>query len=213
MSGVPDRFFVAIAGNIGAGKTHVARVLGERLGWPVYYEPVIDNPYLDRFYADMTRWSFHLQVYFLSERYKAQRRFQLENRSFIQDRTIYEDAEVFARTLHAQGDMAKDDYETFRSLFWEMVETLRPPNLIVYLRAPLAALLERIGARGRECERSIRADYLGRLDAAYGRWMAEARDRFEVLEVDTAVPRFLDTGLLRLADEVARRAREGPERG
>ena len=104
-------FFVAIAGNIGVGKTLVSRTLGTELGWPVYYEPVIDNPYLERFYADMARWSFHLQMYFLSERYKAQKRLLTDNRSFIQDRTIYEDAEVFARTLLGQGDMSRSPSE------------------------------------------------------------------------------------------------------
>lgn len=207
-------FFLAVAGNIGVGKTYVSRTLGEQLDWPIYYEPVIENPYLEHFYADMSRWSFHLQMYFLSERYQAQKRLLAENRSFIQDRTIYEDAEVFARTLLNQGDMTRVDYDTYRSLFWEMVEGLRPPDLIVYLRAPVDTLVERIARRGRECEKSIPQEYLERLENAYGQWMAEARDRFEVLEVDTTRPGFLESGLTELRDtvlEAARRKGHGTE--
>lgn len=199
-------FFLAVAGNIGVGKTHVSRTLADRLGWPVYYEPVVENPYLDAFYGDMSRWAFHLQIYFLSERYRAQKRFTLERRSFLQDRTIYEDAEVFARTLHAQGDMSRTDYDTYRSLFWSMVETLRPPDLIVFLRAPIEVLLARIASRGRACEQTIDRTYLERLDAAYATWMAEARDRFDVLEVDTEPAGFLDEGIGRIEDAVHERA-------
>lgn len=203
-------FFLAVAGNIGVGKTHVSRTLGERLGWPVYYEPVIENPYLEPFYGDMSRWAFHLQMYFLSERYQAQKRLTAEDRSFIQDRTIYEDAEVFATTLLRQGDMTRVDYDTYRALFWEMVEGLRPPDLILYMKASVPALLERIASRGRECEASIAADYLERLESAYAIWLTEARDRFEVIEVDTEVPDFLDGGLDRLEREVrARVTRRG----
>ena len=207
MSGEGAGFFLAVAGNIGVGKTHVSRTLGGRLGWPVYYEPVIENPYLERFYADMSRWSFHLQMYFLSERFKAQKRLLMENRSFIQDRTIYEDAEVFARTLLRQGDMSRVDYDTYRSLFWEMVETLRPPDLIVYLRAGVPTLLQRIAERGRECEKSISAEYLERLESAYDQWMTEARERFEVLVVDTEARDFLAAGVARIETEVLTRIR------
>jgi deoxyadenosine/deoxycytidine kinase len=181
----PAGMFVAVAGNIGVGKTLISRALGERLGWSVYYEPVIENPYLDRFYADMSRWAFHLQVYFLSERFKAQKRMLQDHAPFIQDRTIYEDAEVFATTLLRQGNMTRVDYDTYRSLFVEMVETLTPPDLIVYLRAGLPTLLDRIRTRGRECEQGISPEYLERLEQAYANWMAEARDRFDVIEVET----------------------------
>ncbi len=200
-------FFLAVAGNIGVGKTHVSRTLGQRLGWPVYYEPVIDNPYLEDFYADMSRWSFHLQLYFLSERFKAQKRLERDARSFIQDRTIYEDAEVFAQTLLQQGDFSRVDYDTYRSLFWAMVEMLRVPDLIIYLRSSVPTLLGRIETRGRECEKSISAEYLERLDAAYGRWMSEARDRHEILEVDTETDDFLEDGLRELEKTIRDRAR------
>jgi len=200
-------FFLAVAGNIGVGKTHVSSTLSQRLGWPVYYEPVIENPYLEDFYADMSRWSFHLQMYFLSERYKAQKRFVMEKRSFIQDRTIYEDAEVFATTLLRQGDMSRIDYDTYRSLFWEMVDGIRPPDLILSLKASIDTHVERIHSRGRECEQGISREYLERLEHAYGAWMAEARDRFEVLEVDTEAPDFLDAGLERIYEDVRARAR------
>jgi deoxyadenosine/deoxycytidine kinase len=200
-------FFLAVAGNIGVGKTHVSSSLAQRLNWPIYFEPVIDNPYLEPFYADMGRWAFHLQVFFLSERFKAQKRFLSGTESFIQDRTIYEDAEVFARTLKGQGDLSQTDYDTYRSLFWEMVETLRAPDLILYLRAPVDTLLDRISNRGRDCEKSIDPAYLARLQAAYDAWMVEARDRFHVIEVDTEAPDFLTQGLDRLEETVRKKAR------
>lgn len=150
-----------------------------------------------------------------AERYKAQKR-SADRRSFIQDRTIYEDAEVFARTLFQQGDMTRVDYDTYRSLFWEMVDSLAPPALILYLRASVPTLLERIASRGRACELAIAPAYLERLDDAYAAWMSEARDRFDVLEVDTETPDFLTSGLDRIEQEVIRRVRDkgrtvGPE--
>ena len=121
-------FFLAIAGNIGVGKTELTNRLSAELGWLAYYEPVIENPYLDVFYADMKRWSFHLQIYFLSERFKAQAEIGRSELPFIQDRTIYEDAEIFARTLHAQGSMTDVDYHNYTALFDIMVGFLRKPD-------------------------------------------------------------------------------------
>ena len=178
-------YFLAIAGNIGVGKTELTNRLSEELGWLAYYEPVIQNPYLDAFYGDMERWSFHLQIYFLSERFKAQVEIGRSALPFIQDRTIYEDSEIFARTLHAQGSMTQVDYENYRALFGIMVSYLRKPDLIVYLRASAPVLMERIARRGRGSEKSIQLEYLQRLNDAYDAWMARVRGEIEVLEIDT----------------------------
>ena len=178
-------YFLAIAGNIGVGKTELTTRLSAELGWMAYYEPVIQNPYLDDFYADMSRWSFHLQIYFLSERFKAQVQIGSSPLPFIQDRTIYEDAEIFARVLHDQGSMTEVDYRNYTSLFHVLVGFLRKPDLIVYLKASPEVLMERIARRGRASEKSIGIDYIARLNGAYDDWMRRARSQTEVLEIDT----------------------------
>src|SRR5262249_24050980 len=128
-------YFLAVAGNIGVGKTELTLRLSEELGWAAYFEPVIQNPYLDPFYENMPRWSFHLQIYFLSERFKAQQQIGQSAIPFIQDRTIYEDAEIFARTLHEQGSMTGVDYQNYTALFHILASFLRKPDLILYLKA------------------------------------------------------------------------------
>ncbi len=178
-------FFLAIAGNIGVGKTELTNRLSQELGWVAYYEPVIQNPYLDPFYKDMPRWSFHLQIYFLSERFKAQVEIGRSSLPFIQDRTIYEDAEIFARTLHAQGSMTAVDYENYTSLFGVMVDFLRKPDVILYLKASPETLMRRIAKRGRDSEKGVGIDYIQRLNDAYDAWMVRARADTEVLEIDT----------------------------
>ncbi len=178
-------YFLAIAGNIGAGKTELTNRLSAELGWMAYYEPVIENPYLDPFYRDMPRWSFHLQIYFLSERFKAQVEIGKSSLPFIQDRTIYEDAEIFARTLHQQGSMTEVDYRNYVALFECMVSFLRRPDLILYLKASPEVLMDRIARRGRPSERAIGIDYITRLNRAYEEWMERARHELEVLEIDT----------------------------
>lgn len=178
-------YFLAVAGNIGVGKTELTHRLSEELGWVAYYEPVIQNPYLDPFYENMTRWSFHLQIYFLSERFKAQADIGKSALPFIQDRTIYEDAEIFARTLHDQGSMTDVDYQNYVSLFRILVSYLRKPDLVLYLKATPPVLLERIARRGRSSERSISLDYLSRLNHAYEDWIRRSRAEVEVLEIDT----------------------------
>jgi deoxyadenosine/deoxycytidine kinase len=182
---VSPGYFLAIAGNIGVGKTELTTRLSAELGWMAYYEPVIQNPYLDDFYADMSRWSFHLQIYFLSERFKAQVQIGSSPLPFIQDRTIYEDAEIFARVLHDQGSMTEVDYRNYTSLFHVLVGFLRKPDLIVYLKASPEVLMERIARRGRASEKSIGIDYIARLNGAYDDWMRRARAETEVLEIDT----------------------------
>ena len=178
-------YFLAIAGNIGVGKTELTTRLSAELGWMAYYEPVIQNPYLDDFYADMARWSFHLQIYFLSERFKAQVQIGASPLPFIQDRTIYEDAEIFARVLHDQGSMTDVDYRNYTALFHVLVGFLRKPDLIIYLKASPDVLMERIARRGRASEKSIAKSYIGRLNDAYEDWMRRARAETEVLEIDT----------------------------
>ncbi len=178
-------FFLAIAGNIGVGKTELTNRLTAELGWAAHYEPVIHNPYLDPFYKDMQRWSFHLQIYFLGERFKAQVEIGRSPLPFIQDRTIYEDAEIFARTLREQGSMTEVDYENYVALFNCMIGFLRPPDLIVYLKASPATLMERIAKRGRDSEKAIGVGYIERLNAAYDDWMRRAAGHCEVLEIDT----------------------------
>lgn len=178
-------FFLAIAGNIGVGKTELTHRLSTELGWVAYYEPVIQNPYLDPFYRDMTRWSFHLQIYFLGERFKAQVEIGRSSLPFIQDRTIYEDAEIFAKTLYEQGSMTEVDYRNYTSLFHCMVDFLRKPDVILYLKASPEVLMGRIGKRGRESEKGIGIDYIQRLNAAYDDWMVRARSYTEVIEIDT----------------------------
>ena len=178
-------YFIAIAGNIGVGKTELTHRLAAELGWLAYYEPVIHNPYLDPFYADMRRWSFHLQIYFLSERFKAQVEIGRSALPFIQDRTIYEDAEIFARTLREQGSMTDVDYQNYVALFEIMVGFLRKPDLVIYLKASPETLMDRIARRGRPSEQGIQIDYLARLGRAYDGWMERARAEMEVVEIDT----------------------------
>jgi deoxyadenosine/deoxycytidine kinase len=204
---VPQGYFLAVAGNIGVGKTELTHRLSEELGWAAYFEPVVQNPYLDPFYQNMTRWSFHLQIYFLSERFKAQVEIGKSASAFIQDRTIYEDAEIFARTLHEQGSMTAVDYENYTSLFHILVSFLRKPDLILYLRANPATLMQRIARRGRGSEQTIGIDYISRLNHAYDDWMRRARAEMEVLEIDTdSVPLQGETPAFRqLVDDLKRR--------
>ncbi len=185
------KLFIAIAGNIGVGKTTLTRLLSEELGWRAYYEKVIDNPYLPLFYDDMPRWSFHLQIFFLSNRFKSQKEITEWPDSCIQDRTIYEDVEIFARTLHEGGNMTDMDYFNYRELFSTMVEYLRKPDLIIYLDAPVEMLVERILKRGRDYERTIDPDYLRLLSSAYDRWINEAEQSdFKIIRVDTTHKNF-----------------------
>ncbi|MEO0856797.1 MAG: deoxynucleoside kinase, partial [Bacteroidota bacterium] len=141
--------YVAIAGNIGAGKSSLTRVLSDYFKWEAFYERVDDNPYLSDFYADMNRWSFNLQVFFLSSRFEHQRSIEQVPHSVVQDRSIYEDVEIFARNLHDMGLMATRDYENYRALFHIMTSYLRPPDLLVYLRASVPTLVRQIQSRGR----------------------------------------------------------------
>ncbi|HNW60687.1 MAG TPA: deoxynucleoside kinase [bacterium] len=182
-SGV-EPFYLAIAGNIGVGKTTLTQMISEHFGWRAYFERVINNPYLDDFYADMNRWSFNLQVYFLSRRFMDQRLISSSPESCVQDRTIYEDAEIFAYILHKQGSMSDRDYDNYRDLFYTMTDYLRKPHLILYLRASTWTLISRIRKRGRDFEKSITSEYLYELNAAYERWIGEIQQTIPVLVVE-----------------------------
>ena len=169
--GERPRKYVAIAGNIGAGKSSLTEVLGQSFGWKTYFEQVDDNPYLSDFYNDMRRWSFNLQVYFLSSRFRHQRAIEAADRSVVQDRSIYEDAEIFARNLYEMGLMSQRDFKNYVELFAIMTSYLRPPSLLVYLRASVPTLVNHIQSRGRDYESTIRIDYLERLQSHYEDWI------------------------------------------
>ena len=163
---------VIVAGNIGVGKTSLAERLGARLGWRSAFESVADNPYLPDFYADMRSWSFHLQVFFLGHRAQQYLEVTAGPRSVILDRSIYEDAFIFARALHHLGNLTERDYLAYRRVFDLVVAGLPPPDLLVYLKAPVGVLMERIHSRGRAIEGGITADYLSLLESFYDDWVA-----------------------------------------
>ena len=179
------KYFVAVAGNIGVGKTTLTRELAHQLGWRCYLEPVIDNPYLEDFYEDMSRWAFHLQVYFLSKRFESQRVIDSAGLSSVQDRTIYEDVDIFARTLHHRGHLVGRDWDNYRSLFATMAEFLQKPDIIVYLRCDVDTLVRRIKSRGRSWESKINPDYLAELNVAYEAWVQRSTNEFRMAVIDT----------------------------
>lgn len=158
---------IAITGNIGAGKTTLAQLLSAHYGWEVLYEAVEGNPYLADFYADMERWSFNLQIYFLNSRFEQVRTIRESGLSIIQDRTIYEDAYIFAANLYRSGNMTERDYQTYRSLFDNMVNTVQAPDLMIYLQAGIPKLMAQIRKRGRSFEQSIDEEYLSNLNKLY----------------------------------------------
>jgi deoxyadenosine/deoxycytidine kinase len=198
--------FVAIAGNIGVGKTRLTGEIARMLGWEPYFEPVEVNPYLDDFYGDMVRWSFHLQVYFLSKRFEMHKKLVEGGVPCVQDRTIYEDAEIFARILHRRGKMDDRDYDNYVALFSVMMSYLRPPDLIIGLRASIETLVARIGQRGRDCEKDIDRDYLAELNRTYDDWFARAGTITQFMLVDTDKIDLLDqVEMTHLVEEVAGR--------
>lgn len=164
--------FVAVAGNIGVGKSTLVTMLCDRLGWKPFYEPVAENPYLADFYRDMRGWSFHSQIFFLTRRLHAHRQLIDHPTSVIQDRSVYEDAEIFACNLYRQGLMDERDFRSYHELYEVLTEFLPPPDLVVYLRASEVTLLNRINKRGRDYERQISSEYLSQLNELYEGWIA-----------------------------------------
>jgi len=162
---------IAIAGNIGSGKTSLTELLAHHYGWEPHFEEVDDNPYLEDFYEDMTRWAFSLQIFFLKSRLASVRQIRDSGKDVIQDRTIYEDAYIFAPNLFDMGLMSRRDYETYLSLFELMNSFVQPPDLLIYLRASVPTLVEQIQRRGRSYENNIRLDYLKRLNERYEAWI------------------------------------------
>ncbi len=163
---------IAIAGNIGAGKTSLTKMLARHYKWEPYFESVDDNPYLSDFYDDMERWAFNLQIYFLSNRFKQIIEIRRSGKTIIQDRTIYEDAYIFAPNLHALGLMSTRDYENYVNLFHLMTTLVEPPDLLIYLRASVPKLVEHIQKRGRDFENTISIEYLTRLNERYEAWIS-----------------------------------------
>ena len=176
--------FIGLAGNIGVGKTTFTKTMSERCGWQPFYESVSDNPYLNDFYKDMKRWSFNLQIYFLHKRFEMHKTMNNLEQGTIQDRTIYEDVEIFAKNLHELGNISDRDYENYSGLFSVMVSYLKKPDLIVYLRASTDILLSRIEKRGRDYEGSISPEYLHSLNISYDQWINAEKD-YPVLIVET----------------------------
>ena len=176
---------VAIAGNIGAGKTTLSELLARHFGWSVHYENTENNPYLADFYMEMRRWSFNLQVFFLSSRYQQVLNIQAGNRTIIQDRTIYEDAHIFAPNLADMGLMERRDFENYTTLFQSIVSQIKPPDLLIYLKASIPTLVDHIQMRGRDYEGSISLDYLKRLNERYDNWINGYREgRLLIINVD-----------------------------
>jgi len=176
---------VAIAGNIGAGKTTLTKLLAKHYKWEPHYESVEGNPYLDDFYSEMERWSFNLQVYFLNSRFRQILEIRESGKNIIQDRTIYEDARIFAPNLHAMGLMPNRDYTNYESLFELMERLVTPPDLLIYLRASISTLVGQIHKRGRDYENSISIDYLSRLNERYEAWITKYnKGNLLIIEVD-----------------------------
>ena len=175
---------IAVAGNIGSGKTTLTKMLAAHYGWTPKFESVDFNPYLADFYEDMERWSFNLQIYFLNKRFQDVVEISKHSEVIIQDRTIYEDARIFAPNLHAMGLMSTRDFESYTDLFDLMMSLVNPPDLLIYLRSSIPNLIAQIQKRGREYERSIRIDYITGLNQRYEDWIKDYKSRLLVIDVD-----------------------------
>lgn len=178
-------YFFAVAGNIGVGKTTWTTLLSQRFHWRPYYEKVVENPYLADFYQDMERWCFHSQIFFLTQRFQAHLEIQRTTMTCIQDRTIFEDGEVFARNLYLNKVMTEKDYRNYQDLYKTIIDSLRFPDLIIYLRASIWTLISRIRKRGRDYERTISKEYLAQLNLAYEDWIQRYAETNRVLIIDT----------------------------
>lgn len=175
---------IAIAGNIGCGKTTLTRMLAKRYGWTPKYESVDYNPYLEDFYADMKRWSFNLQIYFLNTRFKDVVEISHSKETIVQDRTIYEDACIFAPNIHSMGNMSDRDFQTYQDLFALMMSLVRHPDLMIYLRSSIPHLIAKIQKRGRQYEQSIQIDYLKGLNDRYEEWISGYDGELLIIDAD-----------------------------
>lgn len=182
---------IAIAGNIGAGKTTLTKLLAKHYKWEAQLEDVVDNPYLDDFYNQMERWSFNLQVYFLNSRFRQVLQIRESGKDIIQDRTIYEDAHIFAPNLHAMGLMTNRDFENYKALFDLMESLVKGPDVLIYLRSTIPNLVKQIHKRGRDYENSISIDYLSRLNERYEAWI-HGYDKGKLLIIDVDALNFVD---------------------
>jgi deoxyadenosine/deoxycytidine kinase len=176
---------IAVAGNIGSGKTTLTTLLAKHFGWEPHYEDVENNPYLYDFYEDMPRWSFNLQIYFLNTRFSQITAIQNGNKTVIQDRTIYEDAQIFAPNLHSMGLMTKRDFDNYSNFFKTLNNLFQPPDLLIYLRGSISNLVQQIQRRGRDYEDHLRLDYLRRLNEYYEAWVSNYKDgKLMIIDID-----------------------------
>jgi deoxyadenosine/deoxycytidine kinase len=182
---------IAVAGNIGSGKTTLTGLLARHFGWDAHYEDVDDNPYLDDFYNDMQRWSFNLQIYFLNSRFNHILEIKKSEKTIIQDRTIYEDAYIFAPNLHSMGLMSTRDFENYFTLFNLVSSLIQPPDLVIFLKASVPTLVSQIQKRGRKYEDNIRLDYLKKLNERYDAWV-ESYNMGKILTIDVDDCNFID---------------------
>ena len=204
------KHLILVAGNIGAGKTSITERIGARLGFKTGFESVVDNPYLPDFYRDMQVWSFHLQIFFLGHRAQQHLDLVQDPQSAILDRSIYEDAYIFARALHHLGNLSERDYQAYRRVFALVTRSLPPPDLLIYLKAPVETLVQRIKRRGREIESGITADYLALLDQFYEEWI-EVYDYSPILTIRSDdldfvhKPKHLDIVIQRIQEKLSGR--------
>lgn len=175
---------IAVAGNIGSGKTTLTKLLSKNYGWEAHFENETDNPYISDFYKDMKHWSFHMQVYYLNQRFKQTLDFRKRETAVIQDRTIYEDAYIFSTNLYDMGLMSERDYECYQTLFETIDELVQPPDLLIYLKASIPTLVDQIQKRGRDYEDSLRLDYLKKLNAKYEEWISSYKGKLLIIDVD-----------------------------
>lgn len=193
---------IAIAGNIGSGKTTLTKMLAKRFGWNPHFEPVDNNPYLDDFYKDMTRWSFNLQIYFLNQRFKDVVEISRSQHTIIQDRTIFEDACIFAPNLHDMGMMSDRDFANYSDLFALMISLVKLPDLMIYIRSSIPTLIGHIEKRGRNFEQSIRIDYLKGLNDRYETWIKDYKGRLLIIDGDNIDFECDPQAFNRLADKI-----------
>ena len=193
---------IAIAGNIGCGKTTLTRMLAKRYGWTPRFEPVDHNPYLADYYADMPRWAFHIQIYFLAKRFKEVVEISQSPETIVQDRTIFEDACIFAPHLHASGMMTDRDFQNYSDLFDTMIGLTRHPDLLIYIRSSLPHLVGHIHKRGRDFEQSMSLDYLAGLNARYEEWIASYQGNLVIVDGDTCQFEQNPADFLRITDDI-----------